>query len=195
MQRFVQGQDRGQPSFLPASLEDYVDADNPARVVDAFVAALDLGEFGFAVLPAATGRPSYHPAILLKLYIGLVVRSGNASSPRRISPNRPRLLETHHEERNCHRPFEEAARGGIHPSRAAQLRAELNLALMEYTRRRAAHTVPGEIPPSHPILTLKTGRVREGRRVTTLPQRVFVAKSRLWPSKLGRPPVRSSQHR
>jgi transposase len=50
-------------------LEDYVDADNTTRVIDAFVEALDLGAFGFAVVPAATGRPSYHPSILLKLYI------------------------------------------------------------------------------------------------------------------------------
>ncbi len=69
MHRFVQGQDRAQTSLLPASLEDYVDADNPARIIEAFVEALDLGALGFAIVPAATGRPSYHPATLLKLYI------------------------------------------------------------------------------------------------------------------------------
>jgi transposase len=69
MQRFVPGHDRTQASLLPASLEDYVDADNPARVIEAFVEALDLGALGFAVIPASTGRPSYHPAMLLKLYI------------------------------------------------------------------------------------------------------------------------------
>ena len=69
MQRFVQGNDRNQASLLPASLEDYVDADNPARVIEAFVGVLDLGGLGFAVVPASTGRPSYHPAMLLKLYI------------------------------------------------------------------------------------------------------------------------------
>ena len=69
MHRFIEGQDRVQASFLPASLEDHVDADNPARVIEAFVEALDLGALGFAVVPASTGRPSYHPAMLLKLYI------------------------------------------------------------------------------------------------------------------------------
>jgi transposase len=69
MHRFVQGQDRAQASLLPASLEDYVDANNPARIIEAFVEALDLGALGFAIVPAATGRPSYHPATLLKLYI------------------------------------------------------------------------------------------------------------------------------
>ena len=69
MHRFVAGQDRAQPSFLPASLEDYVDPDNTARVIEAFVEGLDLDALGFAVIPAATGRPGYHPAMLLKLYI------------------------------------------------------------------------------------------------------------------------------
>jgi transposase len=69
MHRFIEGQDRAQASFLPASLEDYVDADNTARVIEAFVEALDLSALGFAVEPAATGRPGYHPAMMLKLYI------------------------------------------------------------------------------------------------------------------------------
>lgn len=69
MQRYVQGQDRTQVSLLPASLEDYVGGDNPARVIEAFVEVLDLGGLGFAVVPASTGRPSYHPSTLLKLYI------------------------------------------------------------------------------------------------------------------------------
>ena len=69
MHRFIEGQARDQASFLPACLEDYVDADNLARVADAFVEALDLGALGFAIIPAATGRPPYHPAMLLKLYI------------------------------------------------------------------------------------------------------------------------------
>src|SRR6195256_5726130 len=70
MARFVQGADRGQSSLLPECLDDWVADDNPVRVIDAFVAALDLAELGFGgVEPAGTGRPSYHPAALLKLYI------------------------------------------------------------------------------------------------------------------------------
>ena len=70
MRRFIEGTERDQPSLLPASLEDFVDHDNPVRVVDAFIDELDLGAIGFAgVTPAATGRPSYHPATLLKLYL------------------------------------------------------------------------------------------------------------------------------
>src|SRR5437773_3375563 len=70
MTRFVQGADRGQSTLLPECLDDWVADDNPVRVIDAFVAALDLAELGFGgVEPAGTGRPSYHPAALLKLYI------------------------------------------------------------------------------------------------------------------------------
>src|SRR5687768_10857981 len=69
MHRFIEGADRAQASLLPASLEDYIDADNPVRVIEAFVDALDLDALGFAVIPSATGRPGYHPGMLLKLYI------------------------------------------------------------------------------------------------------------------------------
>src|ERR1700740_572601 len=70
MRRFVEGTDRGQSTLFPEGLEDWIDEDNSVRVVDAFVDALDLGELGFdGVVPEATGRPSYHPSVLLKLYI------------------------------------------------------------------------------------------------------------------------------
>ena len=70
MKRFVAGADRAQSTLLPESLDDWVDESNPVRVIDAFVDALNVGELGFeGVKPAATGRPSYHPSILLKLYI------------------------------------------------------------------------------------------------------------------------------
>ncbi len=70
MSRFIEGEGRGQMSLFPTRLEDYVEADNPVRVVDAFIDELDLGAMGFSgVCPAATGRPSYHPSTLLKLYL------------------------------------------------------------------------------------------------------------------------------
>jgi len=70
MGRFVSGADRSQTTLFPVCLDDWIDEDNPVRVVDAFVDALDLGELGFdGVVPEATGRPAYHPAVLLKLYI------------------------------------------------------------------------------------------------------------------------------
>jgi transposase len=70
MRRFVEGIDRGQTTLFPECLEDWIDGNNPVRVVDAFVEELDLGELGFGgVDPEATGRPSYHPSVLLKLYI------------------------------------------------------------------------------------------------------------------------------
>src|SRR5512134_3841232 len=70
MRRFVEGVDRGQGTLFPESLEDWVGENNPVRVIDVFVDELDLAEFGFSgVAPEATGRPSYHPSVLLKLYI------------------------------------------------------------------------------------------------------------------------------
>src|SRR4030088_2730904 len=70
MKRFVEGADRGQWTLLPECLDDWIDENNPVRVIDAFVEALNLGELGFAgVEPEATGRASYHPSVLLKLYI------------------------------------------------------------------------------------------------------------------------------
>ena len=70
MAGFVQGLDRGQTSLFPAQLDDYVGEHNPVRAVDVFVDGLDLGQLGFAnVQPLDTGRPGYHPATLLKIYI------------------------------------------------------------------------------------------------------------------------------
>ena len=68
--RFVEGDDRRQSLLLPASLDDYVTRDNPVRIVEAFIDELDLGALGFeGVQPASTGRPAYHPATLLKIYL------------------------------------------------------------------------------------------------------------------------------
>ena len=70
MKRFVEGTDRGQSTLFPECLEDWIGEDNPVRVIDVFVEELGLAELGFdGVDPEATGRPSYHPSVLLKLYI------------------------------------------------------------------------------------------------------------------------------
>ena len=70
MKRFIEGTDRHQVTLLPECLDDFVGEDNPVRIVDAFVNELDLHALGFdGVDVAATGRPGYHPSVLLKLYI------------------------------------------------------------------------------------------------------------------------------
>jgi len=70
MRRFVEGIDRGQSTLFPECLEDWIDEDNPVRAIDVFVDGLELAELGFnGVDPEITGRPSYHPSVLLKLYI------------------------------------------------------------------------------------------------------------------------------
>src|SRR5436305_14446214 len=70
MKRFIEGENRSQATLLPEYLDDYIAEDNPVRAVDAFVDELDLKALGFqGADPAVTGRPSYHPSVLLKLYI------------------------------------------------------------------------------------------------------------------------------
>lgn len=70
MARFIEGQDRHQVTLLPECLEDFIAEDNPVRVVDAFVGELRLASMGFeGATPAATGRPAYHPTVLLKIYV------------------------------------------------------------------------------------------------------------------------------
>src|SRR5713101_125853 len=70
MKRFVEGTDRGQNTLFPECLQAWICEDNPVRVIDVFVDELDLAELRFSGIdPEATGRPSYHPSVLLKLYI------------------------------------------------------------------------------------------------------------------------------
>src|ERR1700758_2949001 len=70
MGHFIEGVDREQSTLFPECLEDGINEDNPVRAIDVFVDEFDLGELGFdGVVPEATGRPSYHPSMLLKLYI------------------------------------------------------------------------------------------------------------------------------
>jgi transposase len=92
MSRFIEGQDRRQVTLLPESLDEFVADDNTVRVVDVFVDELDLVLLGFeGATPALIGRPSYHPTVLLKIYIyGYLNR---IQSSRRL-------------ERECHRNLE-----------------------------------------------------------------------------------------
>jgi transposase len=92
MRRFIEGADRDQSTLLPECLDDWVGESNPVRVVDAFVEALDLDGLGFEdIEPSATGRPGYHPAVLLKLYIyGYLNR---IQSSRRLEREARRNLE------------------------------------------------------------------------------------------------------
>jgi transposase len=92
MKRFIQSVDRSQGTLFPEHLDDYVQVDNPVRVVDVFVEQLDLGELGFtSVTPLLTGRPAYHPSVLLKLYIyGYLNR---IQSSRRLERESQRNLE------------------------------------------------------------------------------------------------------
>ena len=92
MKRFVEGEDRRQGVLLPEFLDDYVSDENPVRVIEAFVEALDLGALGFAgVVPEATGRPGYHPGLLLKLYVYGYINQ--VASSRRLEREAQRNVE------------------------------------------------------------------------------------------------------
>ena len=70
MKRFIEGENRDQSVLFPERLDDYIGEDNPVRAIDVFVDELDLKSLGFdGMEPEETGRPAYHPATLLKLYI------------------------------------------------------------------------------------------------------------------------------
>src|SRR5215468_2538116 len=92
MKRFVEGEDRRQGALLPHCLDDYVTENNPVRVIEAFIDELDLVTLGFdGVVPETTGRPAYHPATLLKIYLyGYLNR---VQSSRRLEREAQRNIE------------------------------------------------------------------------------------------------------
>ena len=70
MKRFVEGADRSQSTLFPERFDDYIAEDNPVRVIEVFIDEVDLDQLGFdGMQPEATGRPAYHPATLLKIYL------------------------------------------------------------------------------------------------------------------------------
>jgi transposase len=92
MGRFVEGEDRRQGVLLPEYLDDYVSEENPVRVIDVFVDELDLGALGFAgVVPEVTGRPAYHPGVMLKIYVYGYINQ--IASSRRLEREAQRNIE------------------------------------------------------------------------------------------------------
>jgi len=69
MSRFIKGESRSQITLFPEAVDEYIEEDNPVRVIDVFVDDLDLSALGFKTEPADTGRPAYHPGVMLKLFI------------------------------------------------------------------------------------------------------------------------------
>ena len=125
MKRFIESEARTQSTLLPASLDEYVDENNSVRVIEAFVDALDLGELGFnGVVPKVTGRPSYHPSVLLKIYIyGYLNR---ITSSRRLERETQRNIEIIWPDRQVDagfqndRKFPQGEHQGLAPGSAAK---------------------------------------------------------------------------
>jgi len=92
MKRFIEGEDRNQSTLFPECLDDYIAEDNPVRVIDVFVDELDFTQLGFGrIEPKVTGRPAYHPSMLLKLYIYAYLN--RVQSSRRIEREAQRNVE------------------------------------------------------------------------------------------------------
>jgi transposase len=89
---FIDEADRYQGALLPGTVDEYVSEENPVRAIDAFVSALDIRSLGFQRSePRATGRPGYHPATMLKIYLyGYLNR---IQSSRRLEQEARRNLE------------------------------------------------------------------------------------------------------
>ena len=91
MSGFIEGDDRYQATLFPERLDDYVGEDDPVRVIDVFIDDLDISGLGFKSEPAATGRPGYHPKMMLKLYVyGYLNR---VQSSRRLEREAQRNIE------------------------------------------------------------------------------------------------------
>jgi transposase len=90
--RLIDEADRSQGTLLPAQVDEYASDENPVRVIDAFVGELDLARLGFEGMePKVTGRPGYHPATMLKIYLyGYLNR---IQSTRRLEQEARRNLE------------------------------------------------------------------------------------------------------
>jgi hypothetical protein len=116
MGRFVEGADRSQTTLLPECLDDFIAEDNPVRIIDAFVEELELPALGFdGATPATTGRPSYHPAVLLRIYIyGYLNR---VQSSRRLERECQRNFGARTSAIVCIADRRRAERSGIAPSR------------------------------------------------------------------------------
>jgi len=92
MKRFIEGEDRRQSVLLPEFLDDYVSEENTVRVIDVFVEELDLAALGFdGVVPESTGRPAYHPSLLLRIYIYGYINQ--VASSRRLEREAQRNVE------------------------------------------------------------------------------------------------------
>jgi len=67
--KFIQGHNRTQIHLFPVSLDQSIDPDNEVRIIDLFVDNLSVKDYGFRMDFIENGRPAYHPADLLKLFI------------------------------------------------------------------------------------------------------------------------------
>jgi transposase len=91
MSGFIEGENRYQVTLFPERLDDYIGEDSAVRVIDVFIDRLELSGLGFKTEPNETGRPAYHPATMLKIFVyGYLNR---VSSSRRLEREAQRNVE------------------------------------------------------------------------------------------------------
>lgn len=144
MRRFVEQADRGQWTLLPECLDDFIDESNPVRVIDVFVDALDLAEMGFEGAElAATGRPSYPPSVLLKLYIyGYLNR---VQSSRRLEREAGRNVYRQDKDQSSKAP----ARNVLSNTGFAPLRQRGRARARQIHADQSARQRPGDVSRAH----------------------------------------------
>ena len=171
MRRFIEEADRTQLTLLPESLDDYIGESNPVRAIEAFVAHLDLSDLGFEVVPEVTGRPGYHPSVLLRLYIyGYLNR---ISSSRCLEREAGRNLggdlaaRSACARRQGHRRLPQRQRSGHQTSvREVRRAVPADGAADEGERRHRLHQVQGREQPRQEITRkISTGALATGRLV------------------------------
>ncbi len=178
MKRFIEGEERSQVTLLPECLDDYIADDNPVRVVDVFVDELKLHQLGFdGVKPAATGRPSYHPAVLLKIYIYGYFKQVRSSRCLEREAQRnvelmwltDRLTPAASDQEPWHR---DADRGDESVGRNARRAAAFAIATSLPPSRCNRYRVSGRAPKlfTH-SLSLKQPSVRQLRSINARPRR------------------------
>lgn len=88
MSGFIEGENRYQSTLFPERIDDYVDEDSVARVIDVFVDRLDISGLGFKSDPADTGRPGYNPRVMLKIFIYGYLNKVHSSRRLEVEANR-----------------------------------------------------------------------------------------------------------
>jgi hypothetical protein len=180
MTRFVVGEDRSQSTLFPERLDDYLGEDNPVRAIDVFVDGLDLAGLGFGgVEPEATGRPAYHPATLLKIYVSPCCSHVSRLPVLRGHGHRPVRFELSEQTRQAIDDYLKAANKGPGEFLFTGRRGpETSMTTRQYARLTRRHRAVAGDACSFPAKLRRGGRRDHGWRVVRLPRQFVLRRTR-----------------